>query len=203
MKKLLFIVVLIIATITNANAKSNEAQAHDILLKTLNMLQNPGGAQLSYDLKVSFYHKSGWILLKGEKFKRSSRRTIDWYNGQTFWSMSKKTNEVTIKKPKHKMDEDVAVTSQLNFIKSGCRYSMTTEGDNYKIFVNAEAKDTKIKKAIVLINRFTYAPVQIKLKVGFIWATINMKNFKTGNYANSNFNFDPAEYKGCTIIDKR
>ncbi len=203
MRRLLLTLVMVLTSMTIIYAKSNEAEAHDILIKSLSLLQNPGGAQMSYDLKASFIHKSGWILMKGKKFKRSSRKTTDWYDGKTFWSRNKKTGIVTIKNPKHKTDDDAAVTSQLNLVRDGCRYAVTTQGNYYKIYVNAEKKDVKFKKAEFLINRDTYAPVQVRLKFGPIWATINLKSFKTGNYANSNFVFDKSDFPGCQIIDKR
>lgn len=202
-KKFLVLFLMTVVAITTLQAKSNEAQAKDILMKAVNLVQNPGGAQMSYDLKVSFYHKSGWILIKGQKFKRNSKRTIDWYNGHTFWSLDKSSQVVTIKVPKRKTNEDAAVTSQINIIKNGCRYDMSIAGNCYKIKINAITKDAKIKKAIVLINRQTYAPEQVKVKFGPIWATIKLYNFKTGTYANSNFVFDRSKYPDCTILDKR
>ena len=202
-KKLLLILITLVTILTPSSAKNNEEMARNILFKALDRVENPGGAQLSYHLKVSFYHKAGWIVFKGKKFKRSSRKTIDWYDGVTFWSMDKNSRELTIKKPKKKTDDDAAVTSQIQMVKTGCRYSMKESGNSYLINVDATEKGTAIKHAIIKVNKDSYAPEQVKVKFGPIWATINISNFKTGNYANSNFVYEKEKYPASEVIDKR
>ena len=70
-------------------AAQEGSQAHDILLKTLALIQNPGGIQLDYHLRVTFYTKKGHIIFKGNKFRRESKKTIDWFDGTTFWTLNK------------------------------------------------------------------------------------------------------------------
>ena len=73
----------------------------------------------------------------------------------------------------------------------------------WRINVKSKVKGAKVKEAEVLVNKATYAPAQLRIRFGLIWATITLSNFKAANYDDSNFHFDPHKYPGVKIVDKR
>ncbi|MCH4146836.1 MAG: hypothetical protein LKG25_07285 [Prevotella sp.] len=188
----------------SVSAESNETQAHNILIRALDILQNPGGASLNYKLDFSFIHKQGYVIFKGRKFQRRSKRTIDWFDGTTFWSMNRESEVVKISNPKKRMeDDDASLTEQMNLVRNGCRYAVTSDGGNWKIYVKAVAKEAKIKNAEVWINKVTYEPTKVRVKFGFLWVTITLWNVTAANYSDSNFEFNYHKYPHATIVDKR
>ena len=184
-----------------AAAAQEGSKAHEILLKTLALIQNPGGAQMDYRLRVAFYTKQGHIMFKGEKFRRESKKTIDWFDGNTFWSLTKSSNVCKIQRPKKHTDQNLA--SMMNAINSGCSYTMKDQGTLWHIRIKANTGSAKIKEAEVTVNKATYAPVQLRVKLGLLWANITLSNFQTANFNNDTFRFDPKKHPNAKIVDKR
>ena len=183
-----------------AEAQDGSA-AHSILLKTLALIQNPGGAQMDYHLRVAFYTKQGHIIFKGEKFRRESKKTIDWFDGNTFWTLSKSSNVCKIQRPKKHTDQNLA--SMMNSIHSGCTYTMKDQGAAWRIRIKAKASSAKIREAEVLVSKANYAPPQLRVKLGLLWANITLSNFDTDSFSDHTFQFDPHKYPNAKIVDKR
>ena len=191
---------------TTASARNKEQLPPAVLIKALNLLQNPGGASLNYKIEVSIFHREGYVIFKGNKFQRRSKRTIDWFDGTTYWSMNRQTQVVKITSPKrgkhHDEDEDASLTEQINKIKENCLYTMVSEDNDWKITIKAQDKDAKIKHAEIWIDKTTNKPTRLRVKLGLIWANIRVWNVTAANYSDVNFYFSPAKYPNATIVDK-
>jgi hypothetical protein len=60
-----------------------------------------------------------------------------------------------------------------------------------------------VKEAKVLLDLATHNPKRIRVKVAFLWATINISNFKSGGIDDDLFVFPRAKYSGYKFVDKR
>lgn len=206
--KLKAVIIMLLAVMPAAmSADNNEQQARKIVLDALEILQNPGGASLNYKIDVSFFHRQGYVVFKGRKFQRRTQRAIDWFDGTTFWELNRQSNTVKISYPKRNKhdedDENAGLTAQMNAVRQNCRFSMVSEGVNWKITVKTNQKDAKIRHAVIWINKKTNKPAKVKFKVGIIWATITLSNVKADNYSDVNFYFDRDKYPNVKIVDKR
>lgn len=201
---LLLLSLLLLAQPVLADSNHDEEASKDILRKALKVVLNPGGASMNYQFSVSVIHKSGYIIFKGNKFQRRSKRTIDWFNGKTFWTMNRSSQVVKISELKKTTDDDDAgLTRQFEKVLHGWKYTLVDEQSAWRIKIRLKDPKAKIKNAEVLINKITYAPMQLRIKYGLFWVNIKLTNFKTANYSDVNFYFDPAKYPNATIIDKR
>ena len=198
---------LFAALAVTVSARNKEQQPPAVLIKALDMLQNPGGASLNYKIDVALFHWQGYVIFKGNKFQRRSKRTIDWFDGNTYWTMNRQTQVVKIsnqKRNRHKdEDENASLTEQINKVKDNCLYSMVSDGDDWKITVRALDKDAKIKHAERWIDKATNKPTRLRVKLGLIWANIWLWNVTPANYSDVNFSFYPSKYPNARIIDKR
>lgn len=199
--RILYIIGLLLSLAQTPIQAQDSQTAHSILLKTLNLIQNPGGAQLDYRLKVAIYSKHGHVVFKGNKFKRESSKTIDWFDGKTYWTLSKSSNVCKIHLPKKQTDQNLA--SMMNAVRTGCEYRLADEGKSWRIRIKSLEKKSKLKEAEVIINKANYAPMMLRVKLGFIWANIVFSQFRTGNYPDSMFYFDPRRYPNVKVVDKR
>lgn len=204
--KSLLILFFAVSAVT-ASARNKEQQPPAVLIKALDMLQNPGGASLNYKIDVSIFHRQGYVIFKGNKFQRRSKRTIDWFDGSTYWTMNRQTQVVKISNPKrskHKDEEENAsLTEQINKVRDNCLYSMVSDGNDWKITVRAQDRDANIKHAEIWIDKMTNKPTRLRVKFGLIWANIRLWNITAANYSDVNFYFSPAKYPNAKIIDKR
>ena len=46
-------------------------------------------------------------------------------------------------------------------------------------------------------------PLQLRVKVAFIWANVDISNFKSGGITDAMFTFPRAQYKDYKFVDKR
>lgn len=206
--KLKTIITMLLAVMSAAaSAQTNEQQAREVVLKALDILQNPGGASLNYKIDVSFFHRQGYVVFKGRKFQRRTKRVIDWFDGTTYWTLNRQANTVRISVPKRNKqdeeDENAGLTAQMNAVRDNCRFQMTSEGANWKVVVKTDDRKAKIRHAEMWINKKTYKPSKVRFKVGLIWANITVWNVKADNYSDVNFYFHPDKYPNVKIIDKR
>lgn len=204
-KSLLILFFAVLAVTVSARNKEQEPPA--VLIKALNMLQNPGGTSLNYKIDVSVFHRQGYVIFKGNKFQRRSKRSIDWFDGSTYWTMNRQTQVVKVSNPKHGKrkdeDEDESLTEQINKVRDNCLYSMVSDGNDWKITVKAQEREAKIKHAEIWIDKATNKPTRLRVKLGLIWANIWLWNVTPANYSDVNFSFYPSKYPNARIIDKR
>ena len=53
------------------------------------------------------------------------------------------------------------------------------------------------------IDKKTRDPLQLRIKVAFIWANVDISDFKAGGITDATFTFPRSQYKDYEFIDKR
>mgnify|MGYP002853449531 CR=1 FL=1 len=179
----------------------SETQARNIITRTLQLVQHPGGVKLRFHAKaLGLYSYAGEIIYKGNKsVTYTSDKTI-WNDGYTAWVLNKKNNSVTILKPENNQSNRIG--DQLNLVKD-CQLELEAMGDFWKITMKPKKKKGFFSKGEVLISKKNYQPIQLRLKYLQVWITIRFLQFNTGEYPESLFIFDPQKYPNTKIIDKR
>ena len=70
--------------------------------------------------------------------------------------------------------------------------------------VNKAKKGKKGMKEIhALVERKTYNPISLRIKVAFIWTTIKISNFKSGGITDEMLRFPKEQFKDYKFEDKR
>ena len=125
-----------------------------------------------------------------------------WSDGETVWTYTPASNKVEIDK--------VAVSStndnveMLNGITDGYDVSLTRETDSAWYILCKKSKNNPDKDAPktmdLVVSKGTYMPVSLTAKVSVI--TVTLRGMKYG-VAPNRVTFNPADYPGVTIIDKR
>ena len=66
-------------------------------------------------------------------------------------------------------------------------------------------KKTKkgMKEIRALLDKKTRDPLQLRIKVAFIWANVDISDFKAGGITDATFTFPRSQYKDYEFIDKR
>ena len=61
-----------------------------------------------------------------------------------------------------------------------------------------------MKEVRILVDPATLYPRQLRIKImGLFWAKITLTNFKTGNIADTTFEFPKEKYADCKVEDRR
>lgn len=182
---------------------ANQKKAEEIFQKAYKQFTGPEGCTFSYKVNlIGIYKNAGTMWTKGKKQRFLEKRYLGWTNEHVFYKVDQKNKIVEIHKPNSpKRDK---YSSKFKFNAEDFNYSVETEGNNYIISMNMKSGGTStIKHALVTIDRKTYAPVKLRLKVLFFWANIEVADFKKGIADESIFDFPKSKFADYKFKDER
>ena len=198
------LISLILAMFCMSATAQNAGQAKKILDKTAAIVGNKNGASASF--KMSSEKRgtaTGTIANKRRKIKATTPKAIVWFDGKTQWSYLKSTNEVNITTPTEAKRMKMNPYTFITMYKSGYNMGVKTSGSNYVVHLTAQNKQRSVQELYVTVNKTTYTPVQVRMKEGNTWTTINISNFKAAKLPDSTFTFNAKDYPTAEVIDLR
>lgn len=203
-RKIVLLVIIVLQTlVVGAQETANERQARRIFNQAYNQVFGEQGASLHYDVNIAgVYRTQGDIIYKGKKQKFVDERANVWSDGVTTYMAYRKKKEVHIHAANS--DKKDKYSGKFKFELDDFNYNIADDGDNFLLTLTQKkkAKGT-IKTVKAWVTKNGYTPVRLRLKVAFLWATIKVSNFKTGNIGDDIFVFPRNQYKDWTYIDKR
>ena len=196
------IVMLMAMLVPYSLQAGEEDTARRILFKALDLFQNPKGATMDYEIKLTrFFTQTGSVTLKGEKTYNNTKKSTLWSDGTTTWKLEPGKKTVTVFTTKHMKRRPLG--SQLNSVRHNSRYSMSQDAQYYHVHIKSNDSKADIKEAEVQIDRNTFIPSQFRMKAGFVWVTVDIHNFHIKNVPDALFHFNPHAFPGYKLIDKR
>ena len=82
-------------------------------------------------------------------------------------------------------------------------YQIATDPQGLLITLHVKKGMKGMKEIRALIDKKTHDPIQLRIKVAFIWANVQISQFKSGGINDDVFTFPRSQYKGYRLIDKR
>jgi len=84
-------------------------------------------------------------------------------------------------------------------------YNIKNNSDGLMLILKQKKKvKGTIKEVRALVDRTTYAPIKIRIKVAFIWTTIRISDFQSGSVSDEEFVFPADKYSsGWKFHDNR
>ncbi len=182
----------------------NEKQARAIFDKAFDKLFGPDGCSLDYNLNViGLFKNKGSIWKKGMKIKYMDDKREGWMNNQTVYLVDKKHKEVDIYSstpPKNQKS-----SHEFKFNQNDYKYIISNHNST-EYALNLSLKkgvDGTIKRIKAIVNKRTFTPSTVKVKVSFVWATLNISNYRQGIADENIFIYPAQKYSGYKITDHR
>ena len=203
-RKIVLLVIIVLQTLAvGAQETANERQARRIFNQAYNQVFGEQGASLHYDVNIAgVYRTQGDIIYKGKKQKFVDERANVWSDGVTTYMAYRKKKEVHIHAANS--DKKDKYSGKFKFELDDFNYNIADDGDNFLLTLTQKKKAKGTVKTVkAWVTKNGYTPVRLRLKVAFLWATIKVSNFKTGNIGDDIFVFPRNQYKDWTYIDKR
>ena len=202
--KIFLAVVLLLSTLTSVQAEDNPnaRQARRIFNQAYQQVFGEQGATLRYDVNiVGIYKTYGTIWYKGKKSKFVDAKMNSWNDGETVYTIKKKKQEVEIHSAKNNKSDKYS--SKFKFEPENFDYSIANHEQGLMITLKAKQGAKGIKEVHALVNRQSYEPISLRIKIAFIWTTINISNFKSGGITDEMLRFPAEKYKNYKFVDKR
>ena len=189
-------------TLTLAAQNSNARQARHMFDQTYNMVFGPQGSTLRYDVNIiGVYKTSGTIWYKGKKSKFQEARMTAWNDGVTYTRVETKKKLISIYDANSEEKDKYA--SKFKFVADNYTYSIASDPKGYIITLRAKKGVKGIKEAQALLDKRTRYPIHVRIKLGPIWTTIKISNFKSGGISDNTFVFPRGKYVGYRVEDHR
>lgn len=202
--KIFLAVVLLLSTLTSVQAEDNPnaRQARRIFNQAYQQVFGEQGATLRYDVNiVGIYKTYGTIWYRGKKSKFVDAKMNSWNDGETVYTIKKKKQEVEIHSAKNNKSDKYS--SKFKFEPENFDYSIANHEQGLMITLKAKKGAKGIKEVHALVKRQSYEPISLRIKIAFIWTTINISNFKSGGITDEMLRFPAEKYKNYKFVDKR
>lgn len=207
MKKFFLIVVAMAAF-----ASLGYAQTADEIVERMDKELKKGesvGTAVTFDIHIPII---GQVSSRIRTLGNRSRADIDakgekgiiWVVKDTSWSYSPKDNEIVIELGKKDNGSSQQGNEMLSGITEGYNVSIVKEtADSWQLRCD-KAKGNKDKddpaKMDLVVAKKTWLPVSLKAK--YKGVTVTLRDFSLG-VSRKEITFNPSDYKGVRIIDKR
>ncbi|UKK47023.1 hypothetical protein L6475_07150 [Prevotella sp. E9-3] len=207
MKRLSFFLFFFLSFLAVANAQEetpNARQARRIFNTAYERVFGPQGASLHYKVNIiGIYKTEGTISFKEKKQRFTDERVDTWNDGVTAYMAYRKKRTVEIHKANS--DKKDKYSGRFKFSLDDFDYSVAKDPEGLMLTLKQKkkAKGT-IKEVKALVEQGSYAPKRLRIKVAFIWTTVQISDFKSGGISDNLFVFPHEKFKeGWKFVDKR
>lgn len=203
-KKIVLMVLTLLTVLCSVHAEEtpNSRQARRIFNQAYQQVFGEQGATLHYDVNITgLYKTSGTIWYKGRKSKFEDAKMKSWNDGQVVYIVKRKKKEVEIRDAKNNKSDKYS--SKFKFVPENFDYSVSEDPEGLMLKLKAKKGKKGIKEVRALVERKTYNPISVRVKISFIWTTIKISDFKSGDITDAVLRFPREDYRGYKYVDKR
>ena len=198
MKTKLIFGLLFLLTVLGVQAQenANTRQARKMFDEVYEKVFGAQGASLHYKVNVANIYKT-----KGKKSKYASSSSKSWNDGVTAYVVKEDKKRVEIYRgddPKQSRFGD-----DFKFEPENYTYHIASDPRGYLITLRVKKGKKGMKEIRALLDKKTRDPLQLRIKVAFIWANVDISDFKAGGITDATFTFPRSQYKDYEFIDKR
>ena len=203
-KKIVLMVLMLMAVLCSVHAEEtpNSRQARRIFNQAYQQVFGEQGATLHYDVNITgIYKTNGTIWYKGKKSKFQDGKMRSWNDGKRVLIVRNKKKEVEVHDAKSNKSDKY--TSKFKFEPENFDYSVAEDPEGLMLTLKAKKGRKGIKEVYALVERKTYNPIRVRIKIAFIWTTIKISDFQSGGITDDMLMFPKEQFQGYKYIDKR
>ena len=202
--KIVLIVLMLLTVLCSVHAEEtpNSRQARRIFNQAYQQVFGEQGATLHYDVNITgIYKTNGTIWYKGKKSKFQDSKMRSWNDGRLVLTVKKKKKEVEVHSAKNNKSDKYS--QKFKFEPDNYDYSVAEDPEGLMLTLKAKKGKKGMKEIYALVERQTYHPIRLRIKVAFIWTTIKISDFKSGGITDEMLRFPKEQFKDYKYVDKR
>jgi hypothetical protein len=182
----------------------NARQARRIFNNTYQQVFGEQGATLHYDVNIiGIYKTNGTIWYKGKKSKFVDEKMDSWNDGTTVYTIKKKKKKKEVEIYNARNNKSDKYSQKFKFEPENFTYSIAEHEQGLMLTLKAKKGTKGIKEIQALVERKTYHPISLRIKIAIIWTTIKISNFRSGGITDEMLRFPSEKYKDYEFVDKR
>lgn len=186
----------------SAKDTPNSRQARRIFNEVYEKTFGNEGSTLHYAVNIiGIFKTEGTIWYKNKKSKFVDERYNSFCDGTTYWLVERKKQTVHIHDAQSEKRDKYA--TKFVFYPENFIYSIKDMSSHFELTLKAKPHTKGIKLVRVLLDKRTHNPLSLRVKLGIIWTTVKISNYKCGGISESIFDFPKDKYKNYKVIDHR
>ena len=202
--KIVLMVLMLLTVLCSVHAEEtpNSRQARRIFNQAYQQVFGEQGATLHYDVNITgIYKTNGTIWYKGKKSMFQDSKMRSWNDGRLVLTVKKKKKEVEVHSAKNNKSDKYS--QKFKFEPDNYDYSVAEDPEGLMLTLKAKKGKKGMKEIHALVERQTYHPIRLRIKVAFIWTTIKISDFKSGGITDEMLRFPKEQFKDYKYVDKR
>ena len=203
-KRIIFAFIILFSALCGlqAHESANSRQARRIFNNAYQQVFGEEGATLHYDVNITGIYKThGTIWYKGKKSKFDEARMTSWNDGKNVFTYKKKKREVELHSAKNNKSDKYS--QKFKFVPENYTYSIAEDEDGLMVTLKLIKGRKGMKEIHALLERKTYHPIRVRIKIAFIWTTIKISNFQAGGITDEMLRFPKEQFMDYKFVDKR
>ena len=203
-KRIIFAFIILFSALCGlqAHESANSRQARRIFNNAYQQVFGEQGATLHYDVNITGIYKThGTIWYKGKKSKFDEARMTSWNDGKNVFTYKKKKREVELHSAKNNKSDKYS--QKFKFVPENYTYSIAEDEDGLMVTLKLIKGRKGMKEIHALLERKTYHPIRVRIKIAFIWTTIKISNFQAGGITDEMLRFPKEQFMDYKFVDKR
>ena len=204
--RIVLVLMLMISMLCAAQAEEtpNARQARRIFNTAYQQVFGEQGASLHYDVNiVGIYKTDGTIWYKGKKSKFEDAKMNSWNDGTTVYTIKKKKKKKEVEIHNANNNKSDKYSQKFKFEPENFTYSVAEHEQGLMLTLKAKKGAKGIKEIHALVERKTYNPISLRIKIAIIWTTIKISNFRSGGITDEMLRFPKEKFKDYQFVDKR
>lgn len=201
---ILFLLFLTALSSVQAQDTPNARQARRIFNNAYQQVFGEQGATLHYDVNIiGIYKTNGTIWYKGKKSKFVDEKMNSWNDGTTVYTIKKKKKKKEVEIHNARNNKSDKYSSKFKFEPENFDYSIAEHEQGLMVTLKAKKGAKGIKEIHALVERKTYHPISVRIKISIIWTTIKVSNFRSGGITDEMLRFPREQFRDYEFVDKR
>ena len=201
-RRLMGLTLLVLSLTVQAQENANSRQARKMFEEVLQKITGPQGSTMHYNANVAgIYKTEGTIWYKGKKSRYLSKNSKAWNDGVSAYVIRNNKKEVEIYDADSPRQSRFGDTFKLN--PENYTYHIAADPKGYLLTLKSKKGVKGMKELRALIDKSTRSPIQLRIKVAFFWANVDVSDFKSGGISDDLFIFPRNQYKDYEMIDRR
>ena len=203
-KRIIFAFIILFSALCGlqAHESANSRQARRIFNNAYQQVFGEQGATLHYDVNITGIYKThGTIWYKGKKSKFDEARMTSWNDGKNVFTYKKKKREVELHSAKNNKSDKYS--QKFKFVPENYTYSIAEDEDGLMVTLKLIKGRKGMKEIHALLERKTYHPIRVRIKIAFIWTTIKISNFQAGGITDEMLRVPKEQFMDYKFVDKR
>jgi hypothetical protein len=126
-----------------------------------------------------------------------------WNDGTMVYTIKNKKKKKEVEIHSAKNNKSDKYSEKFKFEPENFTYSVAEHEQGLMLTLKAKKGAKGIKEIHALVERKTYHPISLRIKVSIIWTTIKISNFQSGGITDEMLRFPREKFKDYEFVDKR